>query len=75
MYIHRLNKESLAELCNEQGYKICVCKNDKEQVHIYEGLKGQGKCARAAIIKNKEGKYIKIVVTKEDKRGVKANEN
>ena len=71
MYIHRLNKESLSKLCNEEGYKICVCEDRDDQKRVYETLKLRGRCARAALIKNKEGKTILIVVTKEKK--VKVN--
>ena len=70
MYLHRLNKDSLIEL-GKQGYKVVVCEDHNEQVEIYDLLKKQGKCARAATIKNREGEKILIVLTKENNKRCK----
>ena len=71
MYIHRLNKESLRILCEDNGYKICVCSDEEDQKNVYHSLKLKGKCARACMIKNRDGEKILIVITKEKK--VKVN--
>lgn len=72
MYLHRLNKESLIEL-GKQGYKVVVCKDGDDQLDIYNRLKNTGRCARAALVKNKEGNKILIVVTKEKENHATSN--
>lgn len=65
MYIHKPNKDNLREL-GKQRYKVVVCKDEKEREEVYNTLKQNGHCARAAEIKNKEGKTILFVLTKEN---------
>lgn len=65
MYIHKPNKDNLREL-GKRGYKVVVCKDEKEREEVYNTLKQNGCCARAAEIKNKEGKTILFVLTKEN---------
>lgn len=67
MYIHKPNKDNLREL-DKQGYKVVVCKDEKEREEIYNVLKQNGRCARAAEIKNTEGKTILFVLTKENNK-------
>lgn len=72
MYIHRLNKENLVEL-GTQGYRVVVCKDEEEQLGIYNTLKRNGRCARAALVKNREGQKISIILTKEREKRQKSS--
>ena len=66
MQLAKWNEKDLRYM-EQDGYKICKCKDEQEAIEIKDLLKQNNRCAQAGYILNSKNEKVYFAITRERK--------